>query len=70
MWGAYRDLRGGLNFGRRLQQEIAQLHYSFLMSKGAENVSIYDLMANEDNPMSNMNNQDVELLNALLEWGG
>lgn len=61
MWGAYRDLRGSLNVGRRIQQEIAQLHYSFLVSKGAKNVSIYDLMVNEEKPMD-------DLAQALMAW--
>lgn len=64
MWGAYRDLRGGLNFGRRIQQELAQIHYSFLVSKGVKNISIYDLMPNENNP-----NLEDDLMMAFMKWG-
>lgn len=49
-WRAYREKRGSLNFGRRLQQELAQLHYSYLLAKGVKDLDVSDLMPYEDAP--------------------
>lgn len=37
-----------MNIGRRIEQEMARLHLSFLMSKGVKDVDIYDLMMHEE----------------------
>lgn len=50
LWQKYRNKRGSLNIGRRLQQELAHLHHSFIVSKGGTQVEIQDLMCYEDPP--------------------
>lgn len=49
-WSAYIAKRGSLNFGRRIEQEIAQIHLSLLALKGAKGIQYSDLTMHEDKP--------------------
>lgn len=49
-WAAYIAKRGSLNFGRRIEQEIAQIHMSLLSLKGVKDVEYVNLTTHEDKP--------------------
>ena len=53
MWCAYRNKRGSLNIGRRIEQAIAPLTawYVRCHSKNPENVYESDFMPHEDEPI-------------------
>lgn len=49
-WAAFRNKRGSLFVGRRIEQGFGNLMATYLSSKGAQNVKAQSFMPNEDQP--------------------
>ncbi|AUC08210.1 hypothetical protein BVG18_00310 [Acinetobacter lwoffii] len=49
-WAAFRNKRGSLFFGRRIEQGFGNLMAVYLGSKGAKNVKALSFMLHEDQP--------------------
>lgn len=47
IWASYVRKYGSLNVGRRVEQELARIHHSFIASKGVKDVKLVDLMTHE-----------------------
>lgn len=47
LWCAYRNKRGSLNLGRRIEQAFGNFTATYLVSKGAKNVNALDFMLYE-----------------------
>ena len=63
-WAAYVRKYGSLNIGRRIEQEIARIHHSYLAAKGVKNVKLIELMSHEQ--QSKAANDDEDELTAYL----
>ena len=50
MWVAYRNKRGSLFVGRRLDRAVGNFMATYLSSKGAKNVDPLNFMPHEDKP--------------------
>ncbi|WP_457548217.1 phage tail assembly protein T [Acinetobacter radioresistens] len=50
LWRAFRQKRGSLFFGRRIEQGFGNLMATYLGSKGAKNVKALSFMPHEDHP--------------------
>lgn len=49
VWRAYREKRGSLFFGRRLEQSFGRYHADYVAIKIGKEVDVYDFMPHEDN---------------------
>ncbi len=49
-WSAYRNTRGPLNVGRRVEQAVGNLMSFYAAFKGSKNVNSLDFMPWEDKP--------------------
>ncbi|WP_218950122.1 hypothetical protein [Acinetobacter sp. YH12123] len=49
-WSAYRNFRGSLFIGRRIEQGFGNLSATYLASKGAKDIKAISFMPHEDQP--------------------
>nr|WP_168378401.1 hypothetical protein [Acinetobacter cumulans] len=49
-WSAYRNFRGSLFIGRRIEQGFGNLSATYLASKGAKDIKAVSFMPHEDQP--------------------
>nr|WP_296277783.1 hypothetical protein [uncultured Acinetobacter sp.] len=65
LWRAFRQKRGSLFVGRRIEQAIGNLMATYLSSKGAKDVKAQSFMPHEDQP------QELSLEEYMMQtYGG
>ena len=65
IWRAFRQKRGSLFVGRRIEQAIGNLMATYLSSKGAKDVKAQSFMPHEDQP------QEISLEEYMMQaYGG
>ncbi|RLL18010.1 hypothetical protein D9K81_16295 [Acinetobacter chengduensis] len=64
-WAAYRNLRGSLFIGRRIEQGLGGMTATYLASKGVKDVEALSFMPHEDQPQEKVYTVDEIMMKGL-----